>query len=292
MTAYSPSEPLPTCDDDGLFIEPVGAWATEKYRLFAIYADLFTRSMRAKWHQLVYIDLFAGSGYSRIEGTGRIVPAAALLSARLEVPFDRYIFCDADTTKLDALGARIERDYSSVSARYISGDVNEHLGDLFLNLPTPSSTNKVLSFCFIDPYRCANFRFETVLVLAQRFVDFLVLIPSYMDANRNLERYEQPGNTTIADFLGDDEWRQEWRGEGHRFQNFGSFVADKFGCQMKTLGYIYEGLEQNTHLVRNTQKNSPIYRLALFSRHPLGKRFWKQAEKYASDQTTFEFGEV
>jgi hypothetical protein len=61
---------------------------------------------------------------------------------------------------------------------------------------------------------------------------------------------------------------------------------------MKTLDYIYEGLEQNTHLVRNTQKNSPIYRLALFSRHPLGKRFWKQAEKYASDQTTFEFGEV
>lgn len=283
---------LPACEADGLYIEPVGAWAEEKYRLFAIYADLFTRSMRSKWDQLVYIDLFAGAGYSRIDGTGRIVPAAAILSAQLEVPFDRYVFCDADPTKLDALRTRIEGAERRVDARYILGDVNEHLGDLVVNLPIPSATNKVLSFCFIDPYCCKSFRFGTILPLAQRFVDFFVLIPSYMDANRNLGRYEQPGNATIAEFLGDEEWREQWRAESHRWQTFGSFVADKFGRQMKTLGYIYDGLEQNTYLVRNTQKNSPIYRLALFSRHPLGKKFWKQAEKYASEQTAFAFDEA
>lgn len=281
----------PTCEDDGLFIEPVGAWAEEKYRRFAMYAELFTGSMRAKWQRLVYIDLFAGAGYARIEGSGRIVPAAAMLAARLKVPFDHYVFCDSDAAKLDDLKRRVDRDHPGTDARFIPGDVNAHLGVLLGSLPTPSATNKVLSFCFVDPYRCSSFRFETIRGLSKIFVDFFVLIPSYMDANRNLGRYEQSGNKTIADFLGDADWREEWKADRHRYKNFGDFVADKFGRQMKALGYIYDGLAANTHLVRNTQKNSPIYRLAMFGRHPLVKTFWKQVEKYASDQTAFDFGE-
>lgn len=292
MNARLSSHVPPTCEDDGLYIEPVGAWAEEKYRLLALYAELFTGSMRAKWQQLVYIDLFAGAGYSRIEGSGRIVPAAAMLAARLEVPFDRYVLCDSDANKLDDLRTRVERDHHGLDVRFIAGDVNARMDDLLGNLPTPSATNKVLSFCFVDPYNCASFRFDTIRCLSRFFVDFFVLIPSYMDANRNLGPYAKPANQTIANFLSDPDWREEWKAEGHRFKNFGDFVADKFGRQMQSLGYIYDGLGVNTHLVRNTQKNSPIYRLAMFGRHPLVKKFWQQAEKYVSDQTAFDFGEA
>jgi hypothetical protein len=48
----------------------------------------------------------------------------------------------------------------------------------------------------------AEFAFLTIEALAQRFMDFLVLIPSSMDANRNEQNYVQPRNKTLEKFVG------------------------------------------------------------------------------------------
>jgi hypothetical protein len=58
---------------------------------------------------------------------------------------------------------------------------------------------------------------------------------------------------------------------------------NRFSRQMEARGYIRAPIEE-TKLVRSTEKNLPLYRLALFSRHELGKRFWEQAKKYSNDQ--------
>jgi hypothetical protein len=59
-------------DDDGLLTPEVGAWAETKYCLLALYDELFSTGMKNKWDQRVYLDyldLYAGAGYSRIQGT-------------------------------------------------------------------------------------------------------------------------------------------------------------------------------------------------------------------------------
>jgi len=72
-------EPLPSLDNDGLPAPEIGGWGEEKYRHVQLYSSLFARSMRRKWDALFYLDLFAGSGRSRIRGTARIVNASPLL---------------------------------------------------------------------------------------------------------------------------------------------------------------------------------------------------------------------
>jgi hypothetical protein len=62
-------------DDDGLMTPDVGGWAETKYRLLALYDELFSTGMKNKWDQRVYVDLYAGSGYSRIQGTSRFLKA-------------------------------------------------------------------------------------------------------------------------------------------------------------------------------------------------------------------------
>ena len=47
---------------DGLSTPVVRQWSLEKYKLVGSYCDIFTTGMRNIWDQLVYIDLFAGSG--------------------------------------------------------------------------------------------------------------------------------------------------------------------------------------------------------------------------------------
>lgn len=99
-------EPLKLIDDDGLPTPEIGAWGEEKYRHVQLYASLFIRSMRTKWESLIYLDLFAGTGRSRIRGTTRIVNASPLLVLGLPEAFDKYIYCEIKRKNAEALKKR------------------------------------------------------------------------------------------------------------------------------------------------------------------------------------------
>ncbi len=59
--------------DDGLPKQSAGEWTIEKYRRMGYYADLFSTGMKNRWDTRVYVDLYAGAGYTAIEATGEIV---------------------------------------------------------------------------------------------------------------------------------------------------------------------------------------------------------------------------
>ena len=283
----SPIE-LPTLDDDDLLTPDVGDWAEDKYRLVKLYATLFTTGIRDKWDELIYIDLFAGAGRALIRGTQRIVPASPLVALNVDHRFDRYVFSDADGEKLDVLKTRVQRDFPGLDCRFVPGDVNQNVAVILQEFPTAHRGRKVLGFCFADPYRLGHLKFETIAALATRYMDFLVLIPSGMDAHRNESIYTKPSNTILDEFLGRSDWREAWAGEKKQGRPFERFVTDAFGESMKRLGYLYEEIE-SPQLVRSTETNAPLYRLALFSRHPLGFKFWKEVRKYASRQRSLPF---
>lgn len=280
---------LPRLSDDGLITPEVGGWAVDKYRHVRNYAEMFATAMKAKWESRVYIDLFAGAGRSKMQGSGVIVPASSMLALGIPDPFDKYIFCDSDRAKLSALIERVEREYPRLDVAFLERDVNASVDEVLDKIPGHRPGFRVLTFCFADPYSLKNLRFATVRRLTERYADLLVLIPSGMDANRNQTHYEQPGNTTVDDFLGTNVWRAAWRRASPAGIRFGDFVADRFGQEMKALGYRYGGLEEAT-VIRSTDKNLPLYHLMLFSRHKLGEKFWRDVRKYSRDQLDLPFG--
>src|SRR6266853_2092467 len=95
--------------DDGLTTPEVGRWAETKYRLLALYDELFSTGMKNKWNQRVYIDLYAGAGYSRIQGTSRFLKGSPVIALAVTHPFDKYIFCEEGKALLGALKARAQR---------------------------------------------------------------------------------------------------------------------------------------------------------------------------------------
>jgi three-Cys-motif partner protein len=276
-------EKLPILKDDGLATPEVGLWAEYKYRLVWNYAKMFAASMKVKWDSRVYIDLYAGAGRSRIENTKTIVPASPLLAMNILSKFDKYIFCENDKERMQALKARVKRDYPDSDVSFIETDVNKKVEEVISNIPKHYKEFKVLTFCFVDPFNLKNLKFQTIRKLAEKYIDFLILIPSGMDANRNISHYIDESNTAVEDFTGASQWRDEWRLEEAKGENFGFFFADLFGRQMRTLTYFYEGLTDMAH-VRSTEKNLLLYHLAFFSRNELGRKFWKEARKYSDDQ--------
>ncbi len=71
-------------------------------------------------------------------------------------------------------------------------------------------------------------------------------------------------------------------------KSFENFVVEEFGRSMQKLGYIDPGVKEAL-LIRSDEKNLPLYRLALYSKHKLGPKFWKETKKYSDPQTGFRF---
>lgn len=272
-------------DDDGLVCPDVRRWAETKYRLLALYDELFSTGMKNKWEQRVYIDLYAGAGYSRIQGTRTFLKGSPILALTVSCPFDKYIFCEEDQALLGALKARVHRIAPEADVSYISGNCDANVDRICAAIPRPSSRNRVLCLCLVDPFDF-GIKFETLQRLSKVFVDFLVLLAIGMDANRNYDHYVEGDSNKIDEALGNTEWRKRWKNARARRGEFRHFLASEFSMSMESLGYLKQTTDR-MKLVRSDDKNLPLYHLALFSRNPTAHRFWDDVLKYGTDQASF-----
>ena len=273
--------------DDSLYCPVVGKWAEEKHGLVSFYAKLFSTGMKAKWEERVYVELYAGAGYSKIRDTTRTIAGSPIQALLLEHPFDKYIFCEKRPREFEALKARVERTAPLAKVAFILGDCNERVDDIVAEIPAHAPGHRVLSLCFVDPYDI-GLKFETLQALSARYIDFLVLLALHMDANRNYDRYIRDDAVKVDEFLGSDSWRERWRAAQWEAVKFPRFLADEFTKSMGKLGYLpppFYSLKE----VRSYEKNLPLYHLALFSRHERAYKFWDQVLKYSTDQTGFSW---
>jgi three-Cys-motif partner protein len=271
---------------DGNCTPEVRSWSLEKYKLVGSYCDIFTNGMKSRWDQLVYIDLFAGAGYSKIIESGKTYLSSALIAMSIPIPFSKYILCEENIERFQALEARVQKHFSHLNVTLIHGDSNKIIDKVLNSIPPFKKGNTLLPFCFVDPYSL-NLHFHTIEVLgSKRLMDFLILQALHMDGNRNLSKYFKEENEKIALYLGNENWRAEFNDSCKEYSaNFVKFLADQYLQRMKSMGYLPE---KNMHQIRSNEKNLPLYYLAFYSKHPRGIDFYKRIEKYSSPQLKLE----
>jgi three-Cys-motif partner protein len=224
-------------------------------------------------------------GYSRIKGTKTILKASPIIALTVPDPFDKYIFCEEREDLLSALKARVERVAPRAGVAFFPGSCDSEIDRICAEIPKGSSSNKVLSLCLVDPFDF-GIKFETLHRLSAVFMDFVVLLAIGMDANRNYDNYVDGHHTKIDEALGNNQWRERWKTVGIRRSDVRPFLATEFSRSMESLGYLRKPLDR-MKLVRNVDKNSPLYYIALFSRNEMAFKFWDDVLKYSTDQTAF-----
>jgi len=270
--------------DDGLRVAEVNAWTEDKYRHFGMYADIFSTGMKNLWDQRVYLDLFAGPGHTVFKENRRRVLGSPLIALRVPHPFDKYIFCEENPDKLESLRHRANLMAPTANIEFVHGDANSKADELATLIPPYSRDNKVLAFCFVDPFDI-GIHFETIRVLSSgRSMDFLILLALAMDANRNIDTYRKPGNRKMDRFLGDSAWRPRWVEAENRGTSPIRFLAEEYAAAMSRIGYPFGGLDRVLP-VRTRENNMLLYYLAFFSRHAKGYKFWDEVRTYSTDQT-------
>jgi three-Cys-motif partner protein len=238
--------------------------------------------MKNKWGKRIYIDMYAGAGYSRIQESSAILKGSPILALTVQNPFDKYIFCEETPELMSALEARVKRHAPKADVSYVEGNCNAEIARVCALIPKASPANTVLSLCFVDPFDF-GIKFESLRKLSAFYIDFLVLLAIGMDANRNYDHYVDGNSKKIDEALGNTDWRERWKRVGVRRSEFRPFLALEFARSMESLGYLPQNIYQMKQ-VRSDDKNLPLYHLALFSRSETANKFWKDVLKYGTDQ--------
>jgi three-Cys-motif partner protein len=254
----------------------------------SLYDELFATGMKDKWDERVYIDLYAGAGFSLIRNTNTRLKGSPVLALTVSTPFDQYVFCEEDPELQSVLKTRTARIAPKANATFILGSCDSEIEQICKAIPRGSSTHKVLSLCLVDPFDF-GLKFETLKRLSSVvYVDFLVFLAVGMDANRAYEHYVEGKNPKLDEALGNTCWRDRWNAQPRGRDEFLTFLAEEFASSMSSLGYL-KIKPSDMKLVRS-DKNVPLYYLALFSKHPRAFKFWDEVRKYSTDQTSFNWG--
>ena len=166
--------------------------------------------------------------------------------------------------------------------KVISGNCDANVGEVAAAIPRHSTVNKVLSLCFVDPSDI-GIKFSTLKGLgATRFVDFIVLLALYMDAQRAEQHYTK-NPSKINELLGTNSWSDRWAEAKKKGTDFPHFLSEEFITSMAGMKYIPPPL-YSMKKIFYYPKNYPLYAVGIFSRHSLAYKLWDDALKYTDEQ--------
>jgi three-Cys-motif partner protein len=268
--------------DDGLLMRPSGSWVAEKLDYLHRLIDVFETSMRDKWSGRNYIDLFAGPGKDRIRETKQILLGSPLIALTTRYPFSGYYFVDIDPVNTNALQERCKASPSWNSVHIETGDCNVLVDKVTKDLK--SSEDRSLNLAFLDP-EGLELTWITLSKLAGiRKMDLVINYPQGGLNRMMAKEYRTMGEGCVDLFFGTPDWRslyQKFR--DHHKSGLHRDLIDLYKSKLHNLGYteVKGGDEaaMNEPLIRNIQRNAPLYRLIFASKNPLGEKFWSSVTR-------------
>ena len=141
-----------------------------------------------------------------------------------------------------------------------------------------------LNLAFLDP-EGLELEWKTIERLAQMKRMDLIIHYSQNGLTRNLDKsYATTKDTVVDAFFGDRNWRDVYKSALSKRESIGVHRAliDYYKSKLSSLGYVViNDSEEIAHepLIRNTQRNAPLYRLLFASKHPLGNKIWNEVTK-------------
>jgi len=210
-----------------------GAWTELKLRAIADYLAFYTKALQhrpaadtpfQKW----YIDAFAGTGERTEERTvGGLhegqptrrerfqLEGSARRALRVEPPFQRYVFIEANERRFRAL-ENLRQEYAEKNIRCMCGDANVELQKLFASEPWRRGTAHASlqrAVVFLDPYGM-NVRWQTLRLLAEtKRADVWYLFPLHAALRQLAHKYravDASKRAALTEVFGTDDWEEEF----------------------------------------------------------------------------------
>lgn len=259
---------------DDLATRCSGPWAEIKHKIIKDYSFMLTISMKDKFNDINYIELFSGPGIHFNRETGKASNGSPLIA--LEHNYDNIYLNDINSENIFALKTRSEGFKNRIE--YFNKDANKIGEGINARLSSGS-----ISFCFLDPDNMGELRFNTIKDITQnKRVDLLINFP-YVDYRRSV-------HSTIdkfTGFFGTDEWRaveDKYKNKEPIFR--ANELIELFMNQLNKIGYTYPDskIKSRNYIPIHNTKRGLLYYLIFASKNPLGYKFCDEMRRYSISQ--------
>lgn len=257
----APKPPKYIDGPDGLPARVVGGWVDRKAFFLGRAASIFATGMKNLWTRRCYVELFAGPGLSWYLRAQRPVAGSALQA--MDYPFTDYFFVDLDPIATNALEQRAERKLGDRRLWVRTMDCNVAVDEIVPLIPPDA-----ISLVFVDP-TAAQVSFQAIEKLAalpRADLLFTFHVGAFRRAARTVRARE-----IDAFFPPGADWRAALRVPQEQHPDA---LVRLYLRGLAKYGYLQEGWR--TVSMRNS-RNSLIYVLVLFTKHPRGQDFWTKA---------------
>jgi three-Cys-motif partner protein len=266
---------------DEFISRPSGHWAEEKLDYLRRYIDIFEASMKSKWPQRNYIDLFSGPGKNSVKKTNEILLGSPIIALITRYPFTGYYFSDLDKNSTKALDSRCKASpYYNIIHIY-NGNANQKVDIIVTHIKKfyPRSLN----LAFLDPDGL-ELEWSTVAKLGELRCDLIIHYSQQGITRFGSIAYVSEEETIVDRFFGTSEWRNVYSPWYSKPRKSGLHRAlmGFYKERLQSLGYqeVKQSDEILTEpLIRNDKRNVILYRLIFASKHPLGETFWQKVTK-------------
>lgn len=187
--------------DDGFSITAAEPWIKDKVSIIRQYLSSFVLNLHGRVDELIFVDLSAGNGLYSLGAKKEIFPAASLMALSLDLPINRYIFCEADNDQSGILKIRINKYFRGKNVIQLEGRPEELIDRLQLYIPQSKGNYKVAVFCLCDLFSL-DIPFKTISKLNDLGFSFLIPFTFVLNDQVNYEFYIREQRDKVSRFLG------------------------------------------------------------------------------------------
>ena len=270
----------------------VGPWARQKLDALESYLAAYHEVMKNQPFKLIYIDAFAGAGWSKVRTSGQdeaglglfvdpeqeaaqdeFIEGSPRRALRTGRGFDQYYFFDADKRRAEML-QRLKDEHPDKEVNIEVEDANSGVQKLARKFQISPNARGV---AFLDPYGL-QLHWATVKALAETGkVDVIINFPLAMAINRLVTR-DPNVRQNWKDLLDKHFGTHEWYELAYELQDglFGDELLQKSEEAARRLLNLYHrrlkdafGHTVAPSLVRNT-KGAPLHCVLWASLHGRG----------------------
>lgn len=208
MNSSTSSALLSSFQDDGFITTAAEPWFKVKVQLIQQYFHSFITNVSAKVDDVIFVDLFAGSGLYSIGHQKELFAASCLASLQTELPVTKWIFCEHSPENARALKVRVNKYFRGKNVVILESKPDQLIDKFRSYVPQSKGSYKVAVFCVVDPFSI-DISFSTLDALSA--LGFSFIMPYTFSLNNRLDYkfYMKEQKERLTKYLGvfDDGFR-------------------------------------------------------------------------------------
>ncbi len=246
--------------DDGFSTTATESWFKVKVQLLLSYIQSFTVNVSGKADEIVFVDLFSGSGLYSVGHQKEIFQGTCLASLDADLPISKWIFCEQEADQAKALKIRVNKYHRGKNVVIFDSPLDELIDKFRSYIPPSKGGHKVAVLCVIDPFS-VEIPFAMIDKLAALNFSFLMPFTFMMNDRLNYRYYLHENSEKFKRYAGAANF-DRMKGVESNEQFYRRLV------RLYQNNMLVTGLNSalSTHKLESKLMDLPAYSIGFFSR--------------------------